>query len=312
MSRPLARISTDPQLRKAFALAESVIKAHSRTFHLATSLLPPHERQAIRALYAFCRATDDLVDSQCATLEDLERWRAQVALPLEAQTNPLLVAWALIRQTYGVDSHYEQALIDGVAMDLTKCRYATWQDLRLYCYRVASTVGLLAIPIIGLAPGVTFEQAAPFAIELGIALQLTNILRDVGEDARKGRVYLPLEDLTRFNLEIQDILHGVLDERFRALMRFEIQRARDLYARALPGVALLSRKARPAVGAAALLYAAILDEIERLDFQVHTHRAHVSTRRKLALLPGILIRITRLPHPKTLLNEPFKGELASD
>jgi len=312
MSRLPVLAATDPRLRQAFALTENVIKVHSRTFHLATSFLPSQERRAIRALYAFCRATDDLVDSQCATMEDLERWRAQVALPPEAQTNPLLYAWAVIRQTYGVDSRYEQALIDGVAMDLSRCRYVTWQDLRLYCYRVASTVGLLAMPIIGLAPGVRFEQAAPFAIELGIALQLTNILRDVGEDARKGRVYLPLEDLARFNLDIRDILHGVLDERFCALMRFEIQRARELYARALPGVALLSRKARMAVGAAALLYAAILDEIERLDFRVHTHRAHVSTRRKFALLPAIFIRLARLPHPEILLKEPPRGELTPD
>lgn len=284
---------THPQ--EAFRLTEAVIKAHSRTFFFATALLPRRERQAIRVLYAFCRATDDLVDSQCASRADLERWRTQVALPPEAQANPLLYAWATVRQHYRVDPRYEQDLLDGVGMDLEHCRYATWDELRLYCYRVASTVGLLSIPMIGLAHGVTFEQAAPFAIELGIALQLTNILRDVGEDARKGRVYLPLDDLAAFDLTAQDILNGVMDARFIALMQFEIARARELYRRALPGIRLLHPRARPAVGAAALLYAAILDEIERIGYQVHTRRAHTTTWRKLRLLPTILVQIGRLP-----------------
>lgn len=289
---------------EAFALTEAVIKSHSRTFYFATALLPRRERQAIRALYAFCRATDDLVDSQCATLNDLERWRAQVALEPEDQPHPLLYAWGMVRRIHGVDRRYEQALIDGVAMDLTYCQYSTWDDLRLYCYRVASTVGLLAIPIIGLAPGATFEQAAPFAIELGIALQLTNILRDVGEDAHRGRVYLPQEDLEKFGLQREDILNGVMDSRFIGLMQFEIARARVLYRRALPGIRLLHPRARPAVGAAALLYAAILHEIERIGYQVHTRRAHTSTWRKLRLLPTILLQVQRLP--------PLENVLASE
>lgn len=306
MSQPLPSHPPAPmRLAEAFALTEAVIKSHSRTFHFATALLPRQERQAIHALYAFCRATDDLVDSQCASLDDLERWRAQVALEPEEQPNPLLLAWGVVRRTYGVDRRYEQALIDGVAMDLAYCQYPSWEDLRLYCYRVASTVGLLAIPIIGLAPGATFEQAAPFAIELGIALQLTNILRDIGEDARRGRLYLPQEDLVRFGLQREDILNGVLDARFVALMQFEIARARDLYRRALPGIRLLHPRARPAVGAAALLYAAILDEIERIGYQVHTRRAHTSTWRKIRLLPAILMQIQRLPPVETALPSEF-------
>jgi len=278
----------NPAARRAMSVTEQVIRSHSRTFYLATALLPREARQAIRCLYAFCRSTDDLVDREKASLADVERWRQLVELPPETQENPILLSWALIRERYAVDRQYEQELIDGVALDLRVNRYPDWEALERYCYLVASTVGLLSMPIIGLAPGVTFNQAAPYAIRLGIALQLTNILRDIGEDAGHGRVYLPQSDLAVFGLTDRDILNGVQDERFTALMRFEIARARDLYAQALPGIALLSRGARPAVGAAALLYRAILDEIEAIQFEVHQRRAHTSGWKKLRMLPVIL------------------------
>ncbi len=288
-----------PNLQAAFRATEQIIREHSKTFYFATGLLPTDIRRAIRSLYAFCRATDDLVDSDRATLTDIENWRTQTALPPEQQTHAVLLTWSLTRQRYGVNLQYERELIDGVCMDVHFKPYATWDELRVYCYRVASTVGLLSMPIIGLARGVTFEQAAPYAIQLGIALQLTNILRDVGEDARRGRVYFPQEDLKRFGLTLHDIRDEVYDERFIALMKFEIERARRLYDEALPGIGLLSPRARPAVGAAALLYAAILDEIEALDYNVYAHRAHTSALQKLALLPGILWKVMRLKPPLT-------------
>jgi len=285
------------QLDLALAEAERLTRENSKTFHLATELLPTEARRAIRALYAFCRRTDDLVDMAGATLAVVEAWRAQVALPAAAQTDLALLSWALTRERYGINRRYETELIDGVALDLTKHRYANWMELERYCYLVASTVGLLSMPIIGLAEGVAFEEAAPFAIKLGVALQLTNILRDVGEDAGRGRVYLPQTDMARFNLTAEDILNGVYDERFIELMKFEIRRARDLYHRALPGIALLSSAARPAVGAAALLYRAILNEIEALNYNVYAHRAHTSGWQKLLLLPGILWTVWTVQAP---------------
>ena len=280
---------------------EQVIRAHSKTFYFATSLLPRAPRQGIRALYGFCRSTDDLVDTAehgSAGLKEVEKWRAQTALPAEEQTSPILYTWARVREAYGVDRLYERELIDGVARDVQFTPYRTWSDLEYYCYAVASTVGLLSMPIIGLAPGATFEQAAPYAIQLGIALQLTNILRDIGEDARLGRVYFPQEDLARFDLTLQDIYDQVYDERFIRLMRFEIERARQIYQQALPGIMLLSPSARPAVGAAALLYRAILDEIENIDYQVYQKRAHTSKWKKISLLPKIFTTIWRLKQPQ--------------
>jgi phytoene synthase len=288
---------------RAFAIEEAwehtaqITRVHSKTFYLATALLPREARRAIRALYAFCRATDDLVDTEGATLADVERWRAEVAKPSRQQRNPILLCWALVREQYGVDARYENELIDGIALDLSKRRYATWAELERYCYLVASTVGLLSMPIIGLARGARFDEAAPYAIRLGAALQLTNILRDVGEDAARGRVYLPASDLARFGLTTGDIANGVHDERFIALMKFEIERARELYEAALPGIALLSPAARPAVGAAALLYRAILDRIEAIEYQVHTQRASVSGAQKLLMLPGVLWRVFTLRRP---------------
>ena len=283
---------------EAYAQADRVTRRNSQTFYMATALLPREARRAVRALYAFCRATDDLVDRQGATSADVARWRAAVNRPAEEQADPVLLAWALTRARFGVDRRHEAELIDGVAQDLSRVRYATWAELERYCYLVASTVGLLAMPILGLARGARLEEAAPFAIQLGVALQLTNILRDVGEDAAHGRVYLPESDLARFGLTDADILCGTHDARFIALMQFEIARARQLYEAALPGVALLSPAARPAVGAAALLYKAILNRIESLGYQVHSQRASTSARQKLLMLPGVLWQVATQAPPR--------------
>jgi len=283
--------------RAARQQTQEIIRKHSRTFFWATALLPRREREAIRSLYAFCRKTDDLVDRRNVTRAELDAWREQVEAPTQAQTDPVLQVWSQTREEFGVDRKYERELIDGVAMDLECRSYPTWEELQNYCYHVASTVGLLSMPIVGTHKGVHFDQAAPFAIKLGIALQLTNILRDVGEDLERGRIYLPDEDLERFDLNSDDIREKVYDERFRNLIQFEIDRARELYRQALPGIALLSKAARPAVGAAALLYQAILDEIELINHQVYTIRAYTSGWRKLQMLPGIVWKVAHLQPP---------------
>lgn len=287
-----------PQYRAALKTTEDVIRVHSKTFYFATGLLPLSQRHAIRSLYAFCRASDDLVDTATTTLHDLNLWRDEVNLSSDHQNNPLLVSWAVVREHYKVDRTFERELLDGIQMDLEQASYPTWQALEQYCYRVASTVGLLSMPIIGAARGATLEEAAPFAIKLGIALQLTNILRDVGEDASRGRVYIPEEDLARFHLTSQDIRSHVYNQNFIDLMHFEIERARTLYRESLPGITLLNPSARPAVGAAALLYAAILDEIEKINYRVHEIRAHTSSLKKVLMLPGILLRVYTLARPR--------------
>jgi phytoene synthase len=206
-----------------------------------------------------------------------------------ACNDPLLPAWADVSQRYALPAGLTRELLAGVGMDLSIKRYATFSDLQLYCYRVASVVGLLSMHIIGFTPG-----AESYAIQLGIALQLTNILRDVGEDAARGRIYLPLEDLERFGVREEDILEGVRSEAFQALMRWEIARAEALYQASWPGIAMLHRDGQMAVATAALLYRAILPKIAANGYDVFTKRACVSRREKLLLLPAIGLQLSAL------------------
>ncbi|MCX7790837.1 MAG: phytoene/squalene synthase family protein [Chloroflexaceae bacterium] len=278
-------------LAEAYAECERIIRRHSKSFYFSSQFLSPDVRRAVRALYAFCRATDDTVDM---AVDDparaLAAWVQQARAPRPALHDPVLVAWYDTRTRYNLSAALVDELLAGVAMDLTISRYANFADLWLYCYRVASVVGLLVMGITGYVPG-----AEPYAIKLGVALQLTNILRDVGEDARRGRVYLPQEDLERFGLTAEDILAEVYDERFRALMRFEVERTRRLYAEGWPGIALLPPQSRLAIGAAARIYCGILDKLEANDYDAYTRRAHLKLREKVARLPRIWWDVRCLP-----------------
>ncbi len=283
-----ASSSIDHELAQSYAHCRRVTRQASKSFALAARLLPAPKRCAIEALYAFARTSDDLVDEHDEPTRALETWIAQVQGRL-AGDDPLLPAWADVSQRYALPSGLTQELLAGVGMDLSIKRYATFSDLQLYCYRVASVVGLLSMHIIGFTPG-----AEPYAIQLGIALQLTNILRDVGEDAARGRIYLPLEDLERFGVREEDILAGVQSESFQALMRWEIARAEALYQASWPGIAMLHRDGQMAVAVAALLYRAILPKIAANGYDVFTKRAFVPLREKLLLLPAIGLQLSAL------------------
>jgi phytoene synthase len=281
---PLTSERDEAALKRAYAYCNELTAFHSRSFHLASGLLPAAKRQATRALYAFCRVTDDIVDRAEADAESkLRVWR-QHALTWRPPSDDLVaVAWADTRARYHIPQRYAEQLIEGVARDLRQTRYDTFEDLATYCYGVASTVGLMSMHITGFSG----PEAIPYAVKLGVALQLTNILRDVGEDWRAGRVYLPQEDLARFGLTEAYLAAGKVDERWRAFMRFQIIRNRRLYAEAQPGIALLNRDGRFAIAAAAKLYSAILDNIEAHDYDVFRRRAHVDGWGKLWRLPGI-------------------------
>jgi 15-cis-phytoene synthase len=289
---PVAAPSQRPiySLSEAYAHCVALTRANSRSFYFSTRLLAPEKRMATRALYAFCRTSDDIVDhNEHGAAHALADWVAQVHAPAAAPDNPVLLAWNDTAERYDVPRALVDELLAGIAMDLTVNRYATFDELWLYCYRVASVVGLISMHIIGYQPGAT-----PYAVKLGVALQLTNILRDIGEDARRGRVYLPLEDLARFGLTDADILHGRYDDRFRALMRFEIERAHALYEEAWPGVALLSQDGRLAIGAAAEVYRGILERIAAADYDVFSRRAYVPTLEKLLILWRVRLRVKQL------------------
>jgi phytoene synthase len=280
-------------LSQAYAYCAALTRAHSKTFFLASALLPPGKRRAARALYAFCRVSDDLVDHASADPRArLEAWRGRALSAHPSQDDPIALAWADARARYHIPVHYAHQLVDGVARDLQVARYPSFDHLAEYAYGVASTVGLMAMYIVGFRG----PEAIPYAVKLGVALQLTNILRDVGEDWRRGRLYIPQEELTLFGLEEADLAAGRVDERWRALMRFQIERARLLYSEAMPGIALLHRDGRFAIAAAAELYRGILEDIEAHDMDVFARRAHVGRWGKLRRLPGIWWRAQRAPN----------------
>ncbi len=289
-------------VEEAYELCRQVTAQYSKTFYMGTLLMAPAKRRAIWAIYLWCRRTDELVDgpqAQFTSEATLDRWEAQLeslfsGCPVDDED----VALVDTLEHFALDIQPFKDMIAGQRMDLRRCRYDTFEELELYCYRVAGTVGLMSTTVMGVDPQL---KTAPWcknrtldptqeAIALGIANQLTNILRDVGEDARRGRIYLPLEDLNRFNYSEADLMAGVIDDRWRELMAFEIERARQFYRSAEAGISLLSPDARWPVWSALDLYKQILDVIEQNGYDVFNRRAYVPSWRKLITLPGALLK----------------------
>jgi len=279
-------------LARAYQHCEKLTADHSRSFYLSSSLLPPEKRRAMRALYAFCRVSDDIVDSPDGNrAARLRSWGAQALSPNPPAGDPVALAWADARARYAIPRRYAEQLLEGVGRDLAQNRYESFDQLAAYAYGVASTVGLMSMHITGFSG----EEAIPYAIKLGVALQVTNILRDVGEDWLSGRIYLPVVELAAFELEEVDLARGQVTDNWRAFMAFQIKRNRRLYAESWPGIGLLHRDGRLAVAAAATFYQGILTDIEAHDYDVFSRRAHVSGWSKLRLMPGILWQTARLP-----------------
>ncbi|HXF85664.1 MAG TPA: squalene/phytoene synthase family protein [Anaerolineales bacterium] len=281
----------DASLRTAYRQAERITAEHSKSFYLASALLPEEKRSAVRALYAFCRTVDDIVDEAAEDDREsqLDYWR-EVTKTASAPTDDLVaLAWADTLARYHIPRHYALQLIDGVARDLTQSRYQTFDELATYCYGVASTVGLMSMYIVGFKS----NDAVPYAIKLGVALQMTNILRDVGEDYRNGRLYLPREELVFYGIREQDIAEGRVTDNWRQFMKFQIERTRQIYAESWAGVKMLEREGQLAIGAASVFYQGILDEIEKNDYDVFTKRASLSAWEKLRRVPSLWVRIKR-------------------
>ncbi len=288
-----------PSLDQAYEDCRQETAQWAKTFYLGTLLMPTAKRRAIWAIYVWCRRTDELMDSA----EAQARPKAELAARLdhwEEHTRELFEGVVLdgldlvMRDTL---ERYPQPLqayldmIEGQRMDLRQHRYPSFDDLELYCYRVAGTVGLMTQEVMGRDPAYT---SAPWsdapdttaaAVALGIANQLTNILRDVGEDRARGRIYLPQEDLARFDYGEDQLMAGVLNDNWRALMRFQLERARHWFARAEDGVRWLAPDARWPVWASLRLYRGILDVIEQHDYDVFNKRAFVPRSGKLLDLP---------------------------
>ncbi len=260
------------------------------SFYYSFMFLPPQRRQAITALYAFCREVDDVVD-ECHDLSlaqtKLEWWRQEVArVYAGTPTHPVGLALQDIIGAFNLPQEQLLEIIDGMAMDLAQTRYLDFKGLQLYCYRVASVVGLLAAEIFGYRD----RQTLKYAHDLGLAFQLTNIIRDVGEDARRGRIYLPVEDLQRFDVPARDILEARYSDAFRELMAFQAQRAESFYDQAFAHLPEVDRKAqRPGLVMAAI-YRTLLREIAADGFKVLDRRTSLTPLRKVWLAGTTWIR----------------------
>lgn len=271
-------------LQTAYHYCANITAFHSKSFFMASGLLPESKRKAIRALYAFCRTTDDIVDMQeTGCKSQLDRWRERSLGEAIRINDPVPIAWADTRTRFEIPMIYARQLIDGVAQDLQINQYKDFSALADYCYGVASTVGLMSMHIIGFST----NEAIRYAVKLGVALQLTNILRDIAEDRDRGRIYLPQDELDAFGVGPDHLKNGIVDTAWRNFMRFQIKRTRCIYAEAWPGIQLLDPSGRLAIAAAASFYRDILKDIEARDYDVFQGRAHVSKWGKLRKLPQL-------------------------
>lgn len=264
-------------LRRSYLDCRALHARHGRTYFLATRLLPPHKRPHVHALYGFARYADEIVDTSPGN--DAHERIASVRLA-DADI-PVMPALRHTMDRFALPAKHIRDFLDSMTADLTVTEYPTYDDLAAYMWGSAAVIGLLTLPVLGTSGAPA--DAEPYAANLGIAFQLTNFLRDVGEDLDRGRIYLPTADLDRFGVDRDRLRAGIVDDAFCAAMRFEVARARGIYRAAEPGIALLAPESRGCVWAAYQLYSDILDEIERLDYQVLTRRATVSRRRRASV-----------------------------
>lgn len=276
------------------AHCEEITRAHARTFALASAFLPAAKRRGAFAVYAFCRLADDIVDrhdgkSPVALKAELDAYRAGVAAALDGRPDgPVFRELLRAVRTYGVPAAVLEELLEGVARDVQPERYRTWAELERYCQGVAASVGSMCTYIFGVAGDESQrERALTYARTLGVAMQLTNILRDVGEDATLGRCYIPDDVLAQYGFTAEQVLADRTikdDPQWKALMQQEIARARSLYRAAAPGIAMLEPDAQRCARACADGYAAILGAIERNNFDSITRRARVGNLARAGLL----------------------------
>ena len=287
------------QLEQAYEICRKETQQWAKTFYLGTLLLPLKKRKAIWAIYVWCRRTDEIMDSleasnksQLELSDNLNEWEENTRNIFKGNIKTELDAVlfdTIEKYPQSIEPYLD--MIEGQRMDLSKFRYKTFSELKLYCYRVAGTVGLMTQNVMGIdsaytsAPWSNKPDPSEAAIALGIANQLTNILRDVGEDRQRGRIYLPQEDIERFNYSEEKLLKGEINNQWRMLMKFQLSRARDWFKQSEEGIKWLSSDARWPVWTSLRLYRGILDSIERLDYDVFNNRAFVKNSVKAIEIP---------------------------
>ncbi|MBI5663126.1 MULTISPECIES: presqualene diphosphate synthase HpnD [Ignavibacterium] len=268
--------------------AKQISKESKSSFYYAFNLLPERQRDAMNTVYAFCRKTDDIVDDNSVPdeikHEKLRKWRLEFEKAFAGRSEyQLLNKLGKTISNFNIPLEPFFELIKGMEMDLQKNRYKSFDDLLLYCYRVASTVGLMCIEIFGYKNPSTKD----FAVNLGIALQLTNILRDLGKDAEQGRIYLPQEDLERFNYNEAKLYNKISDENFRQLMKYEVERAKNYFDKATQSLDLDDKKTMFAARAMQHIYYRMLERIVRSDYDVLNNEIKVKKIEKVGIALGV-------------------------
>lgn len=288
---------TDPQLRESYERCRELNAAHGKTYYLATLLLPPVKRPFVHALYGFARYADEIVDDLSSTLGDAERaewlgtWGQKFLADLAggSSDDPICRAVVDTVQRWDIPVAHFEAFLHSMAMDLTVDEYPTYEDLYEYVYGSAAVIGLQMIPILGPTTPAAFDRAK----DLGVAFQLANFIRDVGEDLERGRVYLPLDEMLAFGVTRADLETRVMTPAIRDALVFQVERVRALEESARPGIAMLHPSSRDCIEAARILYCGIVDEVERNGYDVFARRASVPMRRRLAVAGPALIRARR-------------------
>ncbi|NTU97384.1 MAG: phytoene/squalene synthase family protein [Chlorobiaceae bacterium] len=283
-------------LDEAYEYCRQMSRHHAKTFYLASMFLPERQRRPIFAIYALLRTVDDIVDMAEVKLSKglitgeeirkmLEDWKARLRACYAGNPgdDPIMMAWHDTLKRYPVPIELPFELIEGVAMDISFKPFETFDELYGYCYKVASVVGLMTSEIFGYSD----KRALDHAVELGIAMQLTNILRDIGEDIDRGRIYLPMEDLRRFDCSIEEFLQKTMNRKFVDLMKFQVERARGYYRSAEQGIPMLHRESRFAVSLSSLNYGNILTAIEENGYDVFSKRAYRSFFQKISTIPAV-------------------------
>ena len=290
----------DQSLQSAYSHCRSITRVHAKTFYMATRFLPNHKQRSIFAIYGLCRYLDDLVDEAEDLIENHEISHLEIYERLDvfksnlvdtyrdvAQNDPILVAFSDTLKRYDISLDLPLLLLEGVKMDLSKTRYNSFDELYDYSYKVASVVGLMTSEIFGYED----KKALDYAVDLGIAMQLTNILRDVGEDLNRDRIYLPSDELDTFGIDQSSLINKEKTPEFRDFMQYQIKRARRYYEEADKGIPMLDADSRLPVLLARENYSRILDKIEENDYNVFNQRAYLNSAEKFSILPKVVYNL---------------------
>jgi len=288
----------DPALRESYELCRQLNAEHGKTYYLATLLLPPAKRPYVHALYGFARYADEIVDDLASTLTEAEKtqqlnaWGNEFLAKFDSgeTDDPVCIAVLDTVRRWNIPRDHFEAFLHSMTMDLTVTEYQTYEDLYEYVYGSAAVIGLQMVPI--LEP--TSQDAYKYATELGVAFQLANFIRDVGEDLERGRVYLPLQELAQFGVSRADLEARIATPEIKAALKFQIERVRQLEQSSRTGIAMLGAQSQPCIETARILYCGIVDAVEQIDYEVFSKRATVAVSRRLKVAVPAYYRARKL------------------